>query len=396
MRRLIFLLVVLLVSVIIGIEIHRDPGYLLLVYRDWSLEMPLWFAAMAFILVFLVTYCLVRLLVSIGNSWRLWVHWLRVRRKNKAYDKTHRGLIELIEGHWSAAEYLLLKGVSQVDFPLINYLAAAKAAHEQGAYDRRDEFLQKAYLVAPRAEVAIGLTKAELQLNQGQFEAALATLTHLQTIAPRHPYVLKLSERLYVRLADWSALLKLLPALRKAKVITADQHEDLECHVYQELLKSTENKVKSVEALRQVWQRVPKKLQHHPRVIQIYAKLLSQYSYTADEVESLLTASLKKNWDKELIEWYGLLVTSHSQKQLNNAENWLKRYGNQAALLLALGRISMRCQLWSKARGYFEESLRLETNPETYAECGKLLEQLGDVNSAVASYRSGLLSRDKP
>ena len=69
----------------------------------------------------------------------LWVrikNWLRLRREHQSYSKTQQGLTMLIEGRWSKAERLLLAGVSQSFEPLMNYLGAAKAAHEQGAFER--------------------------------------------------------------------------------------------------------------------------------------------------------------------------------------------------------------------------------------------------------------------
>lgn len=74
-----------------------------------------------------------------------------------------------------------------------------------------------------------------------------------------------------------------------------------------------------------------------------------------------------------------------------HAEEWHKQYGEQSVLLLTLGRLCVRCQLWGKARGYFEESVKLHADPETYAEYGKLLEQFGELDSAVQKYREGLL-----
>ena len=58
--------------------------------------------------------------------------------------------------------------------------------------------------------------------------------------------------------------------------------------------------------------------------------------------------------------------------------------------LLTLGRICVRCQLWGKARAYFEDSLKLEMHRETLTEYGKLLEYLGDAAMAMQSYRDGL------
>ena len=40
-------------------------------------------------------------------------------------------------------------------------MAAARAAQELGAYDRRDEYLRLAHDTTPDAEVAIGIVQAE-------------------------------------------------------------------------------------------------------------------------------------------------------------------------------------------------------------------------------------------
>lgn len=66
----------------------------------------------------------------------------------------------------------------------------------------------------PEAKIAVELTQAELQLANHQWEQALATLKHLQDIAPRHPYVLKLIMQLYQEVKDWPQLITILPDLK--------------------------------------------------------------------------------------------------------------------------------------------------------------------------------------
>ncbi len=110
----------------------------------------------------------------------------------------------------------------------------------------------------------------------------------------------------------------------------------------------------------------------------------------AAEAQELLASALKKNWDTALMRWYGLLPTNDATRQLAMAEGWVKRYPQQAMLYLTLGRLAMRCQLWGKARGYFEQALKWEPTPEAYAEYGKLQEKLGEVSAALQSYRQGL------
>jgi len=390
MWRLIWLLIILVVSIGLGLLIAKDPGVAFFSYRQWSVEMPLWFAVVSLILVLLIGYFFLRLFGRMDSAWYRLKNWLRWRRKNKAYSKTNRGLLELIEGNWKNAEYYLNEGIIRSDAPLVNYLALAKAAHEQGKYDRRDDYLRKAYGCAPHAEIAIGLTQAQFQMNQEQFEQALATLTHLRSLAPKQPQVLKTLERLYIHIGDWQNLIKLLPSLYKSRVLTRVQYAQLEKKAYQELLLSTAIRAESKQALQACWQTIPKKLKNDPGIIYCYAQQLSSYPEEADLIAGMIVKVLKKTWDAHLVRLYGLLVTASATKQLAQAEKWLSHYPQHAELFLTLGRLSMQCQLWGKARHYFEESLQLAGSSETYIEYGKLLEQLGDTTTALQNYREGL------
>lgn len=389
--RLIMGLVILFFSVWLGLKIAEDPGLALFTYRDWSIEMPLWFAVLSLFLLLLVVYFVVRFWDKMDLSLYRWRSWVRFRRKNKSHLKTNRGLLELIEGRWRAAESHLLAGIEQSDTPLMNYLAAARAAHAQEAYAKRDEYLQKAHEVAtPQTSIVVGLIQAELQLAQGQLEQVLATLYHLRTLAPAHREVLRLTYETYMRLQDWPALLTLLPHLRKSKVISILHYDELEQTIYYHLI--TEKQQSDLESWQAFWRTVPSKLQKNPRIVYAYVKQIHLYPAAVGEIEELIQRVLKKNWDIDLVHLYGMLLTAQPKKQLATAEKWLKLYPQQPILLLTLGRLCMRCQVWGKARHYLEESLQLEKNPETYAEYGKLLEQIGNATAAIQAYRAGLAS----
>jgi HemY protein len=390
MWRFIWLLIILIASVWLGLQIAKDPGLAFFSYKQWSVEMPLWFATVIFIATLFILYFLITFFDNVSRlvyRFKSWLHW---RRKHNAYSKTNRGLMELIEGRFKNAEHDLLEGLSQSDATLVNYLALAKAAHEQAAYDRRDTYLRKAHAAAPDADVVIGLTSAQLQMSQGQLEQALATLKHLKSLAPKHVLVLKLLERVYVHLGDWHALLALLPKLYKAGVVNREQLTMLEKKVYEEILKSFNSREAGLSDLHDLWETVPRKLQKEPGVIYCYAKQLLNYPDDGHEIEYLIYKVLKKTWDMPLAKLYGIVKTTDPKKQLSHAETLLKQYPNEAVLLLSLGRICVRSQLWGKARSYFQESLNLEAHADTFAEYGKLLEHLGDSTAAMESYRDGL------
>ncbi|HSW70971.1 MAG TPA: heme biosynthesis HemY N-terminal domain-containing protein [Gammaproteobacteria bacterium] len=390
MRRLIVVLLFLIASVWFGAAMVEHPGHALLTYDRWVIELPLWLLVLGLLLIFLVLHCSLRLFNLIRHFPTRRGEWFAKRRFSKALDKTQQGLLDMWEQQWINAERHLLEGIHQDRNPIINYLSAAEAARAQQAYERSDVYLQKAYQAAPQNEVVIGLVQTKLQLEQGLVEQAMATLRQLRKLAPDHPEVLRLLEKIYIRLADWQNLLELLPALRKARMLDAEQAAAFEKNIYCEMLEEAERKNKSIHAVRELWNRVPQKIRLQPEVLERYAQLLKSDKKSAEEIEPLIRKLLQKEWHENLVKIYGSLSTDNPTRHLTVAESWLKYYGKQDALLLTLGRLCLRCQLWGKARSYLEEGLNQHVNLEAQLELAKLLEQLGEPQLALRYYRDGL------
>jgi HemY protein len=390
MRRLIVILLFLIASVWLGVTLARNPGYVLFTYGQWVIEMPLWTLCLGLLFIFVLLHYSLRFLSFIKNLDTRLSEWFMLRRRNKAIDKTHRGFLSLMEQQWSSAERHLLDGIRQSKNPVVNYLAAAEAAHFQKAYERSDAYLQKAHEVAPQQEVVIGLVQAKLQMEQGHLEQAMATLTHLRQVAPQHVGVLRLLEKMYIRTSDWQNLLGLLPALRKTKLLNSNQVIVFEKNIYCAMLDEAERKNKSIHAVRELWSHVPKKIRLQPDVLERYAKLLKGDKASAEEIEPLIRKVLQKEWHESLAKVYGSLTTQDPMRQLSIAESWTKHYGKPTTLLLTLGRLCLRCQLWGKARQYLEEGLKQEANSETQLELAKLLEHLGETKLALRHYKDGL------
>lgn len=388
MWRLIVILLVLIGSVLIGIAAMGHPGFLVIVYEPWTIEVPLWFAFVVLLLGFFLFYIVLDFIDWLQFSGYRLKNWFRYRKEHKLYTKTHNGLIALIEGRYSQAETLLIAGAEQSQEPLINFLSAAKAAHKQRAYDRRDAYIQKAYNVAPHARIAVGLIRAELQVEQDQLEQAVVTLDNLRELAPRHPEVLRLLEKVYVRLGDWKSLLNLLPSLQKAKILTAEQVDQFEKNIYCERLQQTKEQ-SEIEAL---WNNIPKKNKKNPEVVLAYVLQLQRFPNTTQTIEDLIRKILKTKWHGGLVRVYGTLAFPDIRRQLVIGAAWQKMYGVHAELLLTLGRLCIKAQLWGKARDYFERSLALAPDPETFLEYGRLLERLAENDDAKEAYKKGVMS----
>ncbi|HKJ76960.1 MAG TPA: heme biosynthesis protein HemY [Gammaproteobacteria bacterium] len=388
MRLLVTFLAALVVSVAVALAAREDPGYVLFSRGGWTVETTLALFVVALILLFGVLYALLRTLVNTRALPRRLAQWRQRRQELKARRATHRGLIELAEGHWERAERLLNRGAQKADVPLLNYLGAARAAQKQGEDDRRDHYLSLAHQAMPEAELAVGITQAEVQLSHGQYEQALATLVHLQRLAPKNAHVLHLLKRLYERLESWQDLAELLPNLRKHKVEPQAELDRMEGRIHQALLQKA-GEEGDVEELRRTWVRIPKELREQPEMLAHYVHHLQRLGREGD-AERLLREELRRRWEPRLAELYGRVAGDDPARQLDWVETWIKEQGERPELLLSAGRLALRSQLWGKARAYLEQVAEVAPAPGVLQELGALLEELGEPGAAADCYRRGL------
>jgi len=389
-RILLALAIAATLAVAIGIFAqYYGPGYVVFSFADVSVETSFIFVVGSIAVAFFVFYYLLRslsLLLGIPD-------YLGSRYSNRQAEKARnalvKGLIEMSEGRFTQAEKILLKQVSHSDTGLLNYLMAARSAQLQGAYERRDEYLRLAHESTPSADIAIGITQAELQIAHKQNEQALATLNHLHALAPKHGYVKKLQARVYEQLGDWESLSKLLDDVRKSKLLSDDKLEEIEIATYMGLLNKS-IKQRDMEQSRKTWQRIPRALKDNAALLELYVGELMQHK-ADDEAEGLLRAYLSKHWNESMVGIYAQLNSSNLQQQLETAETWLHGHSRSASLLLALGILCLKCKLWGKAKNYLESSLGIKPMVETYLQLATLLQdQMDNIEKAREYYKAGL------
>ncbi|MEQ6340708.1 MAG: heme biosynthesis protein HemY [Gammaproteobacteria bacterium] len=394
MKLLAYVLLALIAAAGIGLGVSGDPGYVQIVYREWTLETSLVLLVIVLLLAFFAFHYVLRLWTAMRRFPKRLKQLQKQKRLNRARTALIHGFVKLAEGNWAAAEKELTKHTEHSETPLLNYLAAARAAQEQGADDRRDNYLQLAQQCDPSHDVATGLTQATLQIAHKQTGQAIATLHKLRGIAHKNTAVLKLLMTLYIESQEWQHLLELLPDLRRLGVIDGQRADDLECTAHARLLARAAQGPDSL-ALVKAWQQVPQKLRQHESILSEYARALIAQG-AGEQAETMLQESIQKNWSNTLVYLYGLATGADPAKQLARAEAWLKDRENNTVLLLTLGRLCLRNRLWGKARRYLESSIGEEAKPETFQILGQLLERLGEQGNALDCYRKGLaLTTDK-
>ncbi|MHA6494859.1 heme biosynthesis HemY N-terminal domain-containing protein [Pseudomonas borbori] len=405
MKRVYLLLALLLIVaavaglVLFGVPTPEHKGYVLIAFQGFRYESSLW-AFLALLLVLCLTVYLVRLLMRVLLTSSALVNpWSRLHHRRRVRQASEQGFVDLAEGRWARALRHLRRAAASDPQPLSYYLGAARAANHLSEYGESDALLEQALNRQPQAELAIALTHAELQLARGQSDAALETLQAMRARHPHHHLVLRQLQRLYLQAGDWTALLDLLPELRKEKALGNAELAELERQAWHgRLLQGgharSDDGLTDVAALQLTWKAMGAKQRQEPELLALYTERL-RIGGAEQEAEELLRGALKQQYDSRLVRLYGLLHGKDPALQLQTAEGWLKQYPEDAGLLLTLGRLCMHNQLWGKAKGYFESSLAFERHPETCAELARLLTQLGEVERSNGLFQEGLSLLDQ-
>ena len=374
-------ILVLIVSAFAASFLLADPGYVVINFRGYLIEMSVPVLIALFILTIIAAWMTMKLFRAprkLGEAAGRY-------RTSRAGQRLTRGVIEVAEGNFAKGERLLGRAADVSDAPLLNYLQAARAAHLLGQDERRDRWLRQAYENLPEAANAVLLTQAELQLDQAQYEPALATLRQIEENSPNHSHALALLGKLYYRLEDWSHLSEILPKLRKFGRLDDATLTKWSLRVHQEHLESAADG----ETVIAIWKKVPKGQKADIGLLETYYGSLIRTGLH-DKAEKDLAADLRREWRSELVKLFGIVNGSDAPRQLKKAENWLKNHSDDADLLLAAARLCLRNELWGKARSYLETVISIRPTPEAYQEYGRLLNRLGEGDAAGDAYRAGL------
>ena len=377
----IIVVVVLFVSAFGAHFLLADPGYVVINFRGYVIEMSVPVLAGLAVALVLVIWLIRKLIVAprrLGEAAGRY-------RSARSGQKLTKGMIAVAEGNFSRGEKMLGRAASTSDSPLFNYLQAARAAHLQGRDDRRDEWLRLAYKEIPEAANAILLTQAELQLDRGHNEQALATLRRLEEDSKNHAHALALMGRLYFELEDWDSLAELLPRLGKNTQVGSETLDKWTKRVHKQALDAAAD----VEVLDHAWKAIARNLRSDLTLLEAYYQGLMRVGLH-DRAEKELAAALRGNWRGPLVRLFGLIEATDTTKQLKRAEGWLKNHGEDPDLLLAAARLCLRNELWGKARSYLETVISMRPTPEAYQEYGTLLTQMGEADAAADAYRDGL------
>jgi HemY protein len=143
------------------------------------------------------------------------------------------------------------------------------------------------------------------------------------------------------------------------------------------------------ERLERAWHDASKPATRRPEILLAYARGAMKCRNHA-VAEEALREFLDHQWNESLAAAYGELELPEPLEPLGIAEKWLRSRREDPVLLVTCARLSIRAELYGKARSYLETSLAIRRHPETYQILGQLLDQLGEKERATFVLREGL------
>ena len=368
MKFLIWILALFALAVIVAMAAN-NPGYVLVVYPPYRMEISLSLFAFGILALLAGLYLAFRLIIA---TLRL-PSEVRAYRENRALSKGREAMMEALtaffEGRYAAAERAAVRAMESGDQSGINPIIAARAAHELREFDKRDNYLANTAGKSVGESTMRLIAQTEFMLDQKQPQMALDTLKEMSASGMhKHIGALQLELKALQQSRNWDGVLSVIAQLEKRSAIAEIVATQMRQQAWMEKLRE---QVKDLTSLQVLWKTIPPEYKLRPKIAALAASNFIQLK-DCKTAQSILSESLEKQWNSELVTLYGDCQGANNVGQIEQAEIWLKKHPTDAGLLLALGKLCLHHGLWGKAQGYLDASNSLAPSKAAY----KALEQL--------------------
>lgn len=386
MKALAWLLSLFAIAVAITLAAH-NPGYVQFVYPPYRIEMSLTLFVVLALAVFITAHFSVRMVSALLNL----PEYVRAFRLERSQSKGRAAMMEALtaffEGRYAVAEQSAVRAIELGERSALNPIIAARAAHEQREYEKRDAYLDQVQGRAVGEETMRLMTKAEFMLDDKQPQSALNSLKELSdTGMRRHVGALRLELKAQQQARNWNAVLDVVEQMEKRNAIDVTVAAQMRQQAWLEKLRHQDL---DITELRATWKSIPADFRRRAKVAMAGAQAFARLGDVASG-KFVLTESLNAQWDSELVSLYGDMVEGDAILQIEQAEGWLQVHSKDAVLLLALGKLCLHQGLWGKAQSYLEASSSLRPSRETYTLLAQLAEKLNKPEDAFNYYHRAM------
>ncbi|MCE9680453.1 heme biosynthesis protein HemY [Shewanella sp. AS1] len=383
MIKVLVYLIIVLIGLIISPYLSGFNGYLYLAIGEYELETSLIFALFAAIFFYAVLVCIewvvVWLLNVILSSRLLPEKW----RKKKARKHTLQGALALAEENWTEAEQAMARGADKGEIPVLNLLAAARAAQHQNNLDARDHYLLEAEK-DPLAYKAVQTTRLRYLMQQGELQQAREILEKLNPDSKSKAPLLRLARELYQLQQDWHALKLLLPILKKRNLLTQEEFNQLNLTASRALLATAA--AQNEQELEKAWHWLSRGERKQAEFIAQYALGLAKFERGA-EAKKLLLKALKQDVQTAIFDALPQVLSPsdvEARKQLFDLD---KHHGDNRDYQACIARLYDQSKEYRESKKWWQRVCETAPTKQDWIALAEAQEHLGEQNSALQSYR---------
>jgi len=383
MRWVFWILSLFALAVAVALALRSSPGYALLVWPPYRVELSINLLVLLLVAGFAVGYLVLRFVLgAIALPARV-----RAYRERRRRDNARASLISAIRaflfGRYGKAEQAAVVAMKSSESPALAAVIAARAAHELRQWDKRDGYLEQAESIAPADTALRAVTSADVMLDERRFDDALA---ELKTLPAKHTAALRLELKAQQLAKNWDSTFPLVEQLERRGVFDGNQARQLRRYAYMENL---QRKSLDRRSMGECWQKIPAEYRRDAKVAAAGAQ---GFIALGDGVKAceIIEDALDAEWDSELVGLYAECANEDTVRQIERAELWLTTNPGDAVLLFTLGKLCARQELWGKAQSYLEASISVDPMYSAHLTLAELHERLGNSDAARRHYRESL------
>jgi HemY protein len=394
MRILFWLLTLAALAIGLTLLGRVSDGYVLWVMPPWRVELSLNLFVVVQLLVLVLTYLLLRALFISLNLPSV----VAAYRERRVRQLDEQAAVAALRHFWEGRYAQSLKFCEKVSVTAGNPRGTGGTAPAQGvaalvglksAQALRDprritEWRARAEALDGAWRTARLMAEIRIALDARDFAAAATALAQLGSKERRQISAQRLALRLAQGQGDWPELLRLTRLLEKHDALTADQARPLRLRAQRGIIDSLQD---DLAQLMKLWQGMITADREDAQIVERIVRALTAAGACTESAQ-IIEDYFDEPWEPGLLADYADCVGGDVLRRIANAERWLHEHPQDADLLLALGRLCQKQQLWGKAQSYLEASLAITPDCVAHIELARLFDHLGRAEDANRHYRA--------
>lgn len=377
-RQFLFWILLALAGALLAQLLLQDPGFVLVRYRNTTVEATL-------------VGALVLLAAAVIALWLLWslVNWpfrlWRTRRERTARARLGEGLDALHLGRYAQAEALLTQAARDKQFEAPARVAAARAALARGDVAAAATHLDA---LPDKHAASRAIVLAETALTDGRTADACAALDALTGPAP--PRAIALRAEALSASGQHAEAYGMLGALRAQQALPSSALADREQLWAEYALREAADG----NALADRWDTLSGTLRTTPAVARVYAERAAALHWN-DAAATVLETAVDAQWDDTLAADYGRLPVDRLdaaalERRSTQAVRWLEKHPDSVGALLGAARLALAQGRWLQAEPHLHRAIAQGGGSDAWEALGHGFLQAGDSASAMRCYANAL------